>query len=316
MHIPRKEGREAGMQVEGFKVADQKFPSLKSLNIDLMFLSCLNIGQITICFIVVQRLSQVLLFATPWTTTCQAYSTSLLTPGHGLLTHQCELLRASGPEAQWWAIIYEELLVFPAFYVNLCHRIVTIRAETCLSILYKEIRKEETLPESHHLVTDGAGIWIQFEAGCVLIEGKGWKSLEPREGAENTEEKVRKASLGDSQFACGIACTQGARKLPGASVPETQTQTTKWYPPRPAALLPAQSQTTNSWFGQNCKTHFCVQAWGASHHLKLDLCKMWILRNGVFPAWIANKDVAVISNGICHNRRWWAAEPRGRSWRK
>ena len=60
------------MQVEGFKVADQKFPSLKSLNIDLMFLSCLNIGQITICFIVVQRLSQVLLFATPWTTTCQA----------------------------------------------------------------------------------------------------------------------------------------------------------------------------------------------------------------------------------------------------
>lgn len=88
------------MQVEGFKVADQKFPSLKSLNIDLMFLSCLNIGQITICFIVVQRLSQVLLSSTPWTTTCQAYSTSLLTPGHGLLTHQCELLRASGPEAQ------------------------------------------------------------------------------------------------------------------------------------------------------------------------------------------------------------------------
>ena len=47
MYIPRKEGREAGMQVEGFKVADQKFPSPKSLNIDLMFLSCLNIGQIT-----------------------------------------------------------------------------------------------------------------------------------------------------------------------------------------------------------------------------------------------------------------------------
>lgn len=47
------------MQVEGFKVADQKFPSPKSLNIDLMFLSCLNIGQITICFIVVQHIQSV-----------------------------------------------------------------------------------------------------------------------------------------------------------------------------------------------------------------------------------------------------------------
>ena len=46
------------MQAEGFKVADQKFPSPKSLNIDLMFLSCLNIGQITVCFTVVQRLSE------------------------------------------------------------------------------------------------------------------------------------------------------------------------------------------------------------------------------------------------------------------
>ena len=162
----------------------------------------------------------------------------------------------------------------------------------------------------------GVGCESSFESGCVLTEGKGWKRLEPREGAENTAETVRKASLGDSQFACGIPCTQGARQLPWASVPETQTQTTKWYPPQPAALLPAQSQTTNSWLGQNCKTHFCVQAWEASHYLKPDLFKMWMLRNGVFPALAANKDVTVISHCTCHNHRWRAAEPWGSSWRK
>ena len=97
---------------------------------------------------------------------------------------------------------------------NSGHRIITINAERCLSILYMGIRKEETLPESHHLVTDGAGMWIQFWIRMCAYWREGLKKTRAQGGSREHSRNGEKSKLGGFPICLWHSMHSGCQAAP------------------------------------------------------------------------------------------------------